>query len=216
VLLLFMAGTLGVSVAAIGWIEGVGESTAAAARLIAGRWSDLMQARLPLVIGGYGLSALTKPAFALVAGPVLAGLLRFAGRLSKGIRTPPRDALIADVAHEERRGFAFGVYRAADTLGAVLGLLAAALVVTLAGGGSVLTRGEFQGVVLVAAVPAGLAVLLLTRVREERRARGRPRGGATCSCCSSSRWATRATRSSCSGSSTSTRVLPGLCWRSRS
>lgn len=166
VLPIFLTGTLGVSVATVGVIEGIGESTAAVSRLFAGQLSDRLRRRLPVVIAGYGLSALTKPLFALAGGAGLAGLLRFADRLGKGIRTAPRDALIADVAVEGRRGLAFGVHRAADTAGAVAGVLLAALLLVLLGGGDSLTRGEFQRLVLVAAVPAALGVLLLTRIRE--------------------------------------------------
>ena len=169
VLPIFLTGTLGVSVATVGVIEGVGESTAALARLFAGRLSDRTPRRLPIVIAGYGLSAVTKPLFALAGGAGLAGLLRFSDRLGKGIRTAPRDALIADVAREGRRGLAFGVHRAADTAGAMTGVLAAALVLTVLGAGDSLTRGEFQRLVLIAGVPALLGVALLTRIREEPR-----------------------------------------------
>lgn len=164
VLPIFLTGTLGVSVVAVGVIEGVGESASAATRLFSGRLSDRMPRRLPLVVGGYTLSALTKPLFALVTGPGLAGVLRFTDRLGKGVRSAPRDALIADVAVEGRRGLAFGIHRAADTVGALLGVLAAALVVRATGGG--LSRGDFQRVVLVAMVPALLAVAVLGAVRE--------------------------------------------------
>lgn len=169
VLPIFLTGTLGVSVATVGVIEGVGESTAALARLFAGQLSDRMPRRLPLVIAGYGLSALTKPLFALASGAGLAGVLRFSDRLGKGVRTAPRDALIADASAEARRGLAFGVHRAADTFGAVVGVLAAALLLTLLGAEDALTRGEFQRLVLIAAVPAVFGVLLLTRIRESPR-----------------------------------------------
>ena len=169
VLPIFLTGTLGVSVATVGVIEGIGESTAAAMRLFSGRLSDRQPRRLPLVIAGYGLSALTKPLFALVGGAGLAGVLRFGDRLGKGVRTAPRDALIADVASGERRGLVFGVHRAADTAGAVLGLLLAALIVVLAAGGQEVSRGAFRTVALVATVPALLAVVVLTRVRETPR-----------------------------------------------
>lgn len=229
VLPIFLSGTLGVSVAAIGVIEGVGESTAAATRLFAGGLSDRMTRRVPFVIAGYGLSALTKPLFALVTGPLLAGWLRFGDRVGKGIRTPPRDALIADAATEGRRGLAFGVHRAADTFGAVIGLLLAALVVWLAGSGDLLTRGEFQRVALVASVPAFVGVLILLRVREAPRAarppaaasRWRPTLPATpgrvvsCSCSSSSRSVTRAMRSCCYGCSTWVAARSRRCWRWR-
>jgi MFS family permease len=169
VLPIFLSGTLGVSVATIGVIEGIGESTAALSRLFAGRLSDRMPRRLPVVIAGYGLSALTKPLFALVTGPGLAGALRFSDRLGKGIRTAPRDALIADVASEGRRGLAFGVHRAADTAGAVIGVLLAAMLLALLGAGDDLTREEFQVLVLVASIPALLGVALLRKIHEAPR-----------------------------------------------
>lgn len=169
VLPIFLTGTLGVSVATVGIIEGVGESTAALARLFAGQLSDRLPRRVPVVIAGYGLSALTKPLFALAGGAGLAGLLRFADRLGKGVRTAPRDALIADAAVEGRRGLAFGMHRAADTAGAVLGVLAAALLLAVLGTEDGLRRGEFQRLVLIAGIPAVLGVLLLTRIREAPR-----------------------------------------------
>ena len=177
VLPIFLTATLGVSVATVGVIEGVGESTAAIARLFAGQLSDRLPRRLPVVIGGYGLSALTKPLFALVGGAGLAGVLRFTDRLGKGVRTAPRDALIADAAAHGRRGLAFGVHRAADTAGAVLGVSAAALLLAVLGTEHGLTRGEFQRLVLIAAIPAILGVLLLTRIREEPHAPAPSAGG---------------------------------------
>jgi MFS family permease len=163
---IYLAGTLGVSVAAVGLIEGVAESTAAFTRLAAGRLSDALPRRLPLVIGGYTVSALARPLLALGGGAWPAGGVRFADRLGKGVRSAPRDALIADVAVAARRGLAFGLHRAADTAGAVAGVLLAALVLVLAGAQGGLSRDAFRAVVLVAAVPGVLAVLLLTRVRE--------------------------------------------------
>ncbi|MGE0228373.1 MAG: MFS transporter [Dehalococcoidia bacterium] len=167
VLPIFLTGTLGVSVATVGIIEGVGESTAALSRLFAGRLSDRLPRRLPVVVAGYGLSALTKPLFALAGGAGLAGILRFADRVGKGVRTAPRDALIADAASHGQRGLAFGVHRAADTSGAVLGVSAAALLLGLLGADEGLTRGEFQRLVLLAGIPAILGVLLLTRISEQ-------------------------------------------------
>ena len=164
VLPIYLAGTLGVSMATVGLIEGIAESTASLVRLFAGRLSDRLPRRLPVVIAGYGLSAVTKPLFALAAGAGTAGLLRFADRVGKGVRTPPRDALLAGAAAEGRRGFAFGVHRAADSTGAVLGVLSAALVIAIAGGA--LSAGTFRVVVLIAAVPALLAVAVLLLIRE--------------------------------------------------
>lgn len=168
VLPLYLTGTLGVSLAAVGLIEGVAESTASLLRLFAGQLSDCLPRRLPVVIAGYGLSAITKPLFALSAGAASAGLLRFADRVGKGVRTPARDALLAGAAAEGRRGFAFGVHRAADSTGAVLGVLSAAAVIALAGG--TLDAATFRTVVLVAAVPAFIAVAVLLLIREPSRA----------------------------------------------
>ena len=167
---IFLTGTLGASLATVGVIEGVAESTAAFMRLGAGRLSDALPRRLPLVIGGYAASAVTKPLLAFAAGAWAAGGLRFADRLGKGVRSAPRDALIADVALAGRRGLAFGVHRSADTVGAVGGVLLAALVLYLAGADTALTREQFRSVALLAAVPGLLAVLLLTRVHERPRA----------------------------------------------
>lgn len=167
VLPIYLAGTLGVSMATVGVIEGLAESAASLVRLISGRVSDRLPRRLPVVIAGYGLSAVTKPLFAFASGAGPAGLLRFADRVGKGVRTPPRDALLASAAAEGRRGFAFGLHRAADSTGAVLGVLAAALVIAISGGA--LSASTFRVVVLVAAVPALIAVLVLLLIREPRR-----------------------------------------------
>ena len=177
VLPIFLTGTLGVSVLAVGVIEGVGESTAATMRLIAGQLSDRLRRRTPIMFAGYGLSALTKPLFALVTGPGLAGLLRFMDRAGKA-RGPARDALIADAASEGARGAAFGLHRAMDTAGAVVGISLAALTVWVLGSDG-LSRGDFQRLVLIASVPAFAGVLLLTRVRESpvARAEARTRSG---------------------------------------
>jgi MFS family permease len=164
---IYLTGTLGVSFGAVGVIEGVAESTASLLRLFAGQLSDRLPRRLPVVVAGYGISAATKPLFALSAGAASAGLLRFADRVGKGVRTPARDALLAGAAAEGRRGFAFGLHRAADSLGAVIGVLSAAGAVALAGG--LLDGPTFRAIVLVAAVPAFAAVGVLLLIRESER-----------------------------------------------
>lgn len=176
---IFLTGTLGASVATVGLIEGIGESTASLTKLLGGRVSDRLPRRLPLVIAGYSLSAVTKPLFALVSTAAPVGALRFGDRLGKGVREAPRDALIADAVPGERRGLAYGFHRAADTAGALIGVLLVALILVLAGGGGDrLARGDFQLVVLIAAAPAFLALLMLARVRERavRERRTAPRG----------------------------------------
>ncbi len=159
---LFLAQVLGVGTALIGLIEGVAESTASLLKVASGWFSDRLAHRKWLAVLGYGISAAAKP-FLYVAGhwSTVAGV-RWADRVGKGIRTAPRDALIADSIDEGRRGLAFGLHRAADTGGAMLGILGAILAVWLTmGTGETLAEGTFRLVVLLSLIPAGLAVLVL-------------------------------------------------------
>ena len=113
-------------------IEGVAEATASVLKLFSGWLSDKLRARKWLAVIGYGLSAVSKPFFYFAnSWGVVAGV-RWADRVGKGIRTAPRDALLADSIKKEQRGLAFGFHRAADTAGAMIGLLIALLVVWLA------------------------------------------------------------------------------------
>jgi MFS family permease len=153
---------LGVKTNVIGLIEGVAETTASLLKIVSGGLSDRLGQRKWLAVAGYGFSTVTKPLFYLVTswGGVLG--LRFADRVGKGIRTAPRDALVADSISGEHRGLAFGLHRAADTGGAMIGLLVALGVVWAAQSGAVgLTRATFQTVALLSFVPAALAVLAL-------------------------------------------------------
>lgn len=149
---LFLTTTLGVSVAVVGLIDGVAESTAAIAKVFSGYLSDKMGKRKPLILFGYGLAAVTKPLFALAGGPLIVFAARFVDRIGKGVRGAPRDALIADVTSPDIRGRAFGLRQAMDTAGAFAGpLLAIALMALLA--------NDMRAVFWVAAIPAALAVL---------------------------------------------------------
>jgi MFS family permease len=159
---LFLSNVLGTSTAVIGLIEGVAEATASLLKVFSGWMSDKLQARKWLAVSGYGLSALAKPFFYFAASWQAVLAVRWADRVGKGVRTAPRDALVADSIDEAQRGLAFGFHRAADTGGAVLGLLVALGVVWAAQSAAVeLGRGTFQTVVLVSLVPAALAVLSL-------------------------------------------------------
>lgn len=159
---LFLANILGVRTTVIGLIEGVAETTASLLKVFSGWLSDRLGDRKWLAVGGYGLSTLAKP-FLLIAntwGAVLA--VRFADRVGKGIRTAPRDALVADSIDAQRRGLAFGLHRAGDTAGALLGLLIAlAVVFALQGGDLALAQPTFRVIVLLSMPPAVLAVLVL-------------------------------------------------------
>lgn len=162
VLPLFLANVLGVKAEIIGLIEGIADSTATLLKLVSGWISDRVGRRKPLVVAGYSLSVLSKPLLYFASTWPFVLVLRFVERVGKGIRTSPRDALLADSAPTEHQGRAFGFNRAMDTLGAVLGLLIAAAVVALGSRGLVqMTRGTFQTLVLVAMIPAFLSITLL-------------------------------------------------------
>ncbi len=159
---LFLTTSLGASVALVGLIDGVAESTASISKIFSGYLSDRFTRRKPLILLGYGLGALTKPLFALAASPALVLGARFADRIGKGLRGAPRDALIADVTPAEFRGSAYGLRQALDTVGALIGPL-------LAIGLMALFANNFRAVFLVAIIPALIAVALVLVGVEERR-----------------------------------------------
>lgn len=159
---LFLANVLGVGTAIIGLIDGIAETTASLTKVYAGALSDQLGQRKWLAVAGYALSTVSKPFlyFANVWGWVLG--VRFADRVGKGIRTAPRDALVADSVDEKQRGLAFGIHRAGDTAGAFIGLGLAALIVWLTESGAAeLTRHTFQVAVLASILPAILAVVVI-------------------------------------------------------
>jgi MFS family permease len=159
---LFLSNVLGIQTNIIGLIEGIAEATASLLKVLSGWLSDKLRQRKWLAVAGYGISALAKPFFYLAnSWQAIAGV-RWADRFGKGIRTAPRDALIADSVREEQRGLAFGLQRAADTGGAMVGVLIALLVVWLSQRGQLgLQATTFRTIVLVSLVPAVLAVLSL-------------------------------------------------------
>jgi MFS family permease len=162
ILPLFLANVLGVRTNIIGIIEGLAESTSSLLKVFSGWFSDRLRARKWLAVSGYALSALAKPFFYIAdSWGVVAGV-RWVDRVGKGIRTAPRDALVADSIGKRQRGLAFGFHRAADTAGAMLGLLIALGVVWLAQSNAAhLNRSTFQTIVLISLLPAALAVLTL-------------------------------------------------------
>jgi len=162
VLPLFLANVLGVKTAVIGIIEGLADATASLLQIASGPLSDRFKTRKWPAVLGYSISALAKPFFFFAAAwPAIAGA-RWADRVGKGIRTAPRDALVADSIGPDQRGMAFGFHRAADTGGAVLGLLIALLIVSsLQQSAMDLNRHTFQIIVLASLLPALLAVFSL-------------------------------------------------------
>ncbi len=162
ILPLFLANVLGVKTSIIGLIEGVADSTATFLKMFSGWFSDKWGKRKPLVLAGYALSSLSKPLFYFASTWPFVLVLRFLDRVGKGVRTSPKDALIADSTEAERQGRAFGYSRAMDPLGAVLGLLTAAGLISL--GAHVvrtMTLATFRMLVILAAVPGIIGVVLV-------------------------------------------------------
>ncbi len=159
---LFLANVLGVKTAVIGLVEGVAESTSTVLKIFSGWLSDLAGRRKPLTVLGYSLSALSKPFLYFAGSWPAVFLVRFFDRVGKGIRTSPRDALIADSTPPAEMGRAFGLHRTLDPLGAVLGTALAGLLVLWSTKGTVvLDRTIFKYLVLISLVPAAISVILL-------------------------------------------------------
>jgi MFS family permease len=150
----FLTSVLGAGPAFLGLIEGVAETTASLLKLASGWFSDRVGKRKSLVLIGYGIASVVRPLIAIAAVPWQVLAIRFTDRVGKGIRTAPRDALIAESVPAERHGTAFGYHRAADHLGAVLGPLAATGVLLA-------LPGRYRLVFALAAIPALLSVLVL-------------------------------------------------------
>jgi MFS family permease len=159
----FLTGPLKAGPAVLGVIEGLAEAASSLLKLLAGRASDRLPRRKPLVVAGYALSSLARPLMALATSSHHVLWIRLADRVGKGTRGAPRDALIAEVTPAQERGRAFGFHRAMDHAGALLGPLAAA---------GLLALGlDVRVVFALAAIPAfaSLAVLVLG-VKETPRA----------------------------------------------
>jgi MFS family permease len=167
---LFVKNVLGGGGIIVGLIGGLSESFDAIFRIFSGRISDRFRQRKILAVIGYGFSTIVKP-FMLLAtawGGVLG--VRFGDRIGKGIRSSPRDALIADSVTAETRGKSFGIHRAMDTSGAVLGLAAAAIIIYfLQGSGLNLTNDTYRWLVIIGIIPAVLAVIVLIGLVHEKR-----------------------------------------------
>ncbi len=169
----FLTEVLGQTTLIVGLIDGIAETTASLMKIFSGGLSDKLGKRKSLAVLGYGLSSLSKPFlfFANSWGIVLG--VRFSDRLGKGIRTAPKEALLAQSVAKERRGLAFGVQRAGDTAGAFLGILIAALIIWLTQTNpDRLSAHTFQIVVLASILPALLAVLVLGLGAREAPAQG--------------------------------------------
>ncbi|PIP20261.1 MAG: MFS transporter [Candidatus Omnitrophica bacterium CG23_combo_of_CG06-09_8_20_14_all_40_11] len=161
ILPIYLVTQLGVGPAILGLIEGIAESLSSLLKVFSGYFSDKIKSRKPFAIFGYASSTLGK--FFLYISVnwwfVLAG--RVIDRFGKGVRTAPRDALIADSAKDKKKGAAFGLHRAMDTLGATIGVFGAYLLITK-------YKGTFKNIFLFSLIPAFLGVLFLFLVKEKK------------------------------------------------
>jgi MFS family permease len=157
---IFLAASLGASAGAIGIIEGLAESISSLLKLFAGHRSDRLGKRKFLVVGGYALAAIMRPLLAFAGSWHQVLAIRVGDRVGKGIRTAPRDAMIADSVGLEQRGLAFGFHRAMDHGGAVIGPIIGYVLV-------ILFAGNFTRIFLIAAIPAFVAVLVAIFVMRE-------------------------------------------------
>lgn len=161
---IFLRVTLHAPYAVIGLIEGAAEATASLLKTVTGRLSDLSGRRIPYVVSGYTLSAVAKPliALAILLGWPLVLIARILDRVGKGLRSSPRDALLADSIAAEVRGKAFGWHRAMDSTGAVIGPLLALLLVML------FFRDNLVPVFLLAFIPGIIGAACVLLVHERR------------------------------------------------
>jgi MFS family permease len=172
---MFLTTTLGAPLAVVGAIEGVAEGTASVLRWVSGWLSDRVGRRKPFVVLGYGLAAVAKPLLALAFHWPTVLFARFVDRFGKGLRSAPRDALVAQWTEQGMRGRAFGFHRAVDTAGAVVGPLGALALLAILG-------DNFRLIFLLAFIPAALGMVLLRPVAERPSqpmptAAAQPKGG---------------------------------------
>jgi MFS family permease len=159
---LFLSNLLGARTLAIGLIEGAAETVASLLKVASGWLSDVIGKRKSLAVAGYAISTLAKPCLLLVSSWPGVLAVRIGDRMGKGVRTAPRDALLAESTPQAARGLAFGIHRAGDTAGAVLGVLIALAVVWAGQGGtSLLSQDVFRLLVMASVIPAVLGVICL-------------------------------------------------------
>jgi len=164
---LFLVNVLHAQAVSVGLIEGIAESTASIVRIFSGWLSDVIGGRKWITTAGYALSTVSKPLLSVTTSWHQVFAIRFADRLGKGIRSAPRDALIADVTAPESRGISFGFHRAMDTVGAVTGPLIAFWLLRSVG-------LNYRQIFLLSAIPAVLAVVIIIFFVRERARAGKP------------------------------------------
>ncbi|MFO7667355.1 MAG: MFS transporter [Desulfobacterales bacterium] len=158
---LYLVAQLGATPGIVGIIEGIAESLASFLKLYSGHISDKIGKRKPLAISGYSFSGIGKILIYFAGAWPMILLGRIADRLGKGIRTAPRDALIAESTHPRNMGKAFGLHRAMDTAGAAAGVIIAYIIITR-------YQGSIKPIFLWSLIPAGLGVITLFFVKETK------------------------------------------------
>ena len=165
---LFLTRVLGAGAMSLGVIEGIAEAANSVLKIVSGRMADRTGAPKRLVLAGYGLSSAVRPFIALATGWLQVLVLRFTDRVGKGIRSSPRDAMLATFASESNRGQIFGFHRGMDHAGAVMGPLVAAAFLYF-------RPDDYRTLFALTIVPGVIVVLILLRVpdtRHEARADG--------------------------------------------
>lgn len=158
--------SLGATKTELSLIEGIAESTSSVLKALSGWWSDKLGKNKPFMVIGYGFTALLAPLFATASTPMQVLMIRFTERIGKGVRTAPRDSLIAGSADERTRGRSFGFHKAMDNSGAILGPL-------LAFGILALFPGDYRKIFLVAGIPSLIGLLsLILFVKEAKKDKG--------------------------------------------
>lgn len=158
----FLSLTLGASPAVVGLIEGAAESVSSLLKLFAGYFSDRRGKRKAFVVFGYAMANLVRPLLAFAHNWYQVLGIRLTDRVGKGIRGAPRDAMIADAVSPGERGLAFGLHRAMDHAGAVIGpLVGFVLVWWFASNSEAITAAEFKNIFLIASIPALAAVIVV-------------------------------------------------------
>jgi len=156
---LFLSTVLGTDAYVVGIVEGAAETTASLLKIVSGYWSDKTKKRKRFILFGYSLSAMTKPLFALANVWSFVLFIRVIERIGKGLRTAPRDALVAESCDESVRGKAYGFHRAMDGIGSVLGALLAFLLLPIFG---------YRNIFLFAFVPSIIAVFAIFFIQEKK------------------------------------------------
>jgi MFS family permease len=159
----FLSTVLGAGPAALGIIEGIAETTASLLKLYSGYWSDRVKKRKGWIVVGYGISNVIRPLIAFSTSWLHVLVLRLSDRVGKGLRTSPRDAIIADSTPVESRGLAYGFHRAMDHSGAIVGPLAATALLLV-------YHDNLKTIFLLSIIPGILAVSLLLFGLKEKQA----------------------------------------------